>query len=148
MKKPKKEKIRVEIVSEQGIVKGNFLIEGNRVIMQKESNDRGSIGWNPSFSKEAFLSYYVGFRPFRSLRRKLMIMQDAESFIEFSKEKVNIPTWDKEALENASKAHVLKIAGATTQKVEIPLVIYLILGAILFVGAYSLYLLMQVFGIV
>lgn len=126
-------KIRVDIIGENGITSTKkHKIKGNKVILRKGRRGKGGIGWKPSFTKDSLLPYKTGLWPFKFLRQKLMVKQDASECVNFyGKEGVEVPEWSREELAKASTATVIKNAGVSTQKLLVPTFVYLLLGAIL-----------------
>lgn len=64
----------------------------------------------------------------------------AKEAINFKTENIIPSIWDAEAEQNLFQAQVIKAAGATSSKLQIPIGLYLILGIILVVGVIGLLL--------
>ena len=126
----------VEIVGEYGIKKRKkFVVEGNKVVIEAPKvRGRGHSGWMPEFNKDCFLFYYVGFFPFKRLKRKLMVMEGANKCIEFKGKDVQVPIYDREASKRHIKANVLQKAGESVQKVSVPIFVYLLLFITVMLG--------------
>ena len=131
---PKLGKEIVEIIGENGIKKRKkYPIEQNKVVIDKQKTKHA--GWMPEFSKHSFLYYFSGVFPFKRLKRKLMVMEGANKCIEFrGKEDVEVPVYNKEVVKKLFEAEVIKHAGATTQKIGIPIFVYLLLFLMLMLG--------------
>lgn len=123
-----KHKERVIIISGNTVIKKKkCVVEGNRVIIEKGQRGKGNIGWKPIFEHSNFKYYRkLGF-----LKRKLEIKVDALKFIDFGKESVDVPTCDRKTVEEYANANVIKKSGLSTQKIEVPLLFYLLVGAVL-----------------
>ena len=65
------------------------------------------------------------------LKRKLEIKVDAQAFIPFGSEEVNVPSCTRKDIENYANANVINKSGMSTQKIEVPFILYLIIGAVL-----------------
>lgn len=122
-----KQKVLVEIIGEEGIKsRKKYPIEGDKVIIKKGKTGRGHAAYAPTFDRNCFVYYKAGL--FRTLQRKLILMEDAEKCVSFKdKDNVDLPSWDRPSLEHASEATVLKAAGASMQKIQIPVVLYILL---------------------
>ena len=126
-----KHKEKVIIISGNTVIKKkNCIIEGNKVIIEKGSRGKGNIGWKPEVKPSNFKYYRkLGF-----LKRKLEIKVDALEFIDFGVSPVDIPTCDRKTVEEYSNANVIKKSGMSTQKIEVPILLYLMVGAVLILG--------------
>ena len=124
----------VEIIGENGIKKRKkYPIEQNKVVIDKQKTKH--TGWMPEFTKHSFLYYFSGVFPFKRLKRKLMVMEGADKCIEFrGKDDVEVPVYNKEVVKKLFEAEVIKHAGATTQKVGVPIFVYLLLFLALILG--------------
>lgn len=101
------------------------VIEGNFLEIKKGGKGRGNISYRPSFNPSTSFIYYKG--KLGGLKRKLMLVSGAKKCIEFTKN-VKVPSVDPETMSEYFKAHVVKSAGATTQKVDVPLILYILIG--------------------
>ena len=128
---PKFSKEIVEIIGENGIKKRKkYPIEQNKVVIDKQKTKHA--GWMPEFTKHSFLYYFSGVFPFKRLKRKLMVMEGANKCIEFrGKDDVEVPIYNKEVVKKLFEVEVIKHAGATTQKVTIPIFVYLLMFLVL-----------------
>ena len=127
----------VEIIGENGIkICKKYPIKENKVLIEPPKvRGRGHSGWTPEFSKDAFLYYVGGNFLFKKLKRKLMVKDGASKCIEFyGKDAEKIPFYDRETAKKLFEAEVIKHAGATTQKIGIPLFVYLLLFLLLMIG--------------
>jgi len=124
-------KILVEIYSPDGylIKKGKFPIVGNgtAVEIRPPGKGPGQPAYRPKFDKDCKLTYMGGIWPFKSLKQKLMLIDGANHCIRFRKKGVDPAVWDREAEEELFKASVIKAAGATVQKMQIPATLYVFL---------------------
>ena len=124
----------VEIIGDSGIKKRKkYPIEQNKVVIDKQKTKHA--GWMPEFTKHSFLYYFSGVFPFKRLKRKLMVMEGADKCIEFrGKDDVEVPVYNKEVVKKLFEVEVIKHAGATTQKVTVPIFVYLLLFLVLMLG--------------
>ena len=135
LKKLGKNKELVEIIGENGIKKRKkYPVKENKVSIEPPKvRGRGHSGWMPEFSKGCFLYFRAGI--FGKLKRKLMVMEGASKCIEFKgKDDVVIPVYDRGASKRFFEAEVIKSAGASTQKVTVPIFVYLLLFMALMLG--------------
>lgn len=118
------EKIRVDIIGSEGIKSSKkYPIVGNSVEIEKKTGKRPS--YRPKFSKDCILPYFTGKWIFKKINFKLMLKEGANECINYySGDKVNVPTCDRKAIKDYFDAHVVKHAGATTQKIQIPMLLY------------------------
>jgi len=134
---PRNPKEIVEIIGEYGIKKRKkYPVKENKVLIEPPKvKARGHSGWMPDFDKDCFLHYNVGIFPFKRLKRKLMVMDGASKCINFyGKDAVEIPFYDRETARKLFNAEVIKHAGATTQKVTVPIFVYILLFMALMLG--------------
>jgi len=91
----------------------------------------GGAPYKAKFDRDCIIVYWKGFGPFKKLCQKLILIEGAEECIRFrfmGKEyELNMPVFDRDAAENFFKAAVIKAAGATVQKITIPISVYIIL---------------------
>jgi hypothetical protein len=132
------EKIRVEIITEQGLKRRKVPIKGTTVEIEKPS--KGNVGYYPRFNREGILMYSTGKWIFKRHHKKLMLLYGASECIKFTKDSVDMATWDKKTEENLFKANVIKSAGETTQKVMIPIFVYLLFMAIIILQIFNMLL--------
>jgi len=120
-------KLLVEIIGAQGIKqRKKFKVDQDSVILRK-GRGRGITDWKPKFTRDNLLDYTVGVWPFKRLKRKLMIREGASSFMDFSSNGTDhLPDLTLKDIENLADAKVIKNAGKTTQKVTVPLSLYVI----------------------
>jgi hypothetical protein len=135
-----KQKMRVDIKTEKGLIIKKCEIEDNSVIIEKGSRGRGKASYKANYDSSCVLDYWVGIRPFKRLKQKLMLMDGADSCISFKKDDVNLPVFDRSTSNRHIVANVIKNAGATTQKLNVPLSLYLIVGAVAVIGIINLLL--------
>ena len=128
----RKPKILVEIIGPNGIKsRKKYPIDGNSVVIRPAKRGRGPPAHKATFTKDCIVPYNKGIWPFRRLKQKLLLMEDADECIDFySFTKVNVPTFDRRTSEKLFQANVIKSAGSTTTKVQVPLSLYLFMGII------------------
>jgi len=127
----------VQIIVENDIRKSKkYPVKENKVLIEPpKTRGRGHSGWMPEFTKDCFLYFVAGRFPFKKLQRKLMVVSGASKCIEFKgKEGVEVPIFDREASKKFFEANVIKSAGETTQKISIPIFVYLLLFLVLMLG--------------
>ena len=126
----RKHKEKVIIISGNTVIKKKkCVLEGNTVIIEKGKKGAGNVGWKVNAKPEDYKYYRnrLGF-----LKRKLEIKVDAKKFIPFGTmtDKDKIPTCTRKDVMEYGNATILKRAGMSTQKIEVPLPFYLIVGAV------------------
>jgi len=106
-------------------------MEGNEIIIKAAKRGRGGAAYKAKFDKNCLLPYYTGFWPFRQLKQKLMLIEGADECLSFhfteEGAQVDTPTWGRNSLEKASEASVIKAAGASTQKITVPIIFYVLM---------------------
>jgi len=126
-----KPKIKVDIINEAGLKTKKYPIEGNQIVIKAAKRGRGGAAYKAKFDKNCLLPYYVGFWPFKRLKQKLMLIEGADKCLSFhfteEGTQVDTPTWGRIALEEASEASVIKAAGASTQKITVPIIFYILI---------------------
>ena len=125
-------KILVEIIDETGIKqKKKFPIESNKIVIRKGKKGPGNIAYKPSFDRDCLLNYQKGFGPFKKLKQKLLLVEGADKCISFKfhkdTAKVDMPVWSRQSEQNLFRASVIKAAGATVQRLQIPVFVYILL---------------------
>ena len=136
-KRQKGEQEFVQIIVENDIRTGKkYPIKGNKVLIEKpKTKGRGHSGWMPEYTRDCFLYYVAGHFPFKKLKRKLMVVFGASKCIEFKGKKgVEVPVYDRETAKKLFEAEVIQHAGASTQKVTVPIFVYLLLFICLMLG--------------
>lgn len=114
-------KITVEILGEAGIkTSKKFPIEGNTVVIRQPRKGPGGTAYKPTFDRTCLIPYSKGIWPFKRINFKLMLKDGAKECISFFKEPLDIPMWDRKTEEDLFKANVIKAAGATVQKLQVP----------------------------
>jgi len=64
-----------------------------------------------------------------------MVKDGASKCIDFyGKDDVEIPFYDRKAVKKLFETEVIKHAGATTQKVTVPIFVYLLIGISIMIG--------------
>ena len=126
-----KPKIKVDVINEAGLKTRKYPIEGNTIIIRAGKRGRGGAAYKAKYDKNCLLPYYTGFWPFKRLKQKLMLIEGADECVSFhfmeDGVQVDKPTWNRDALERADEASVIKAAGATFQKLKIPVLLYIAL---------------------
>jgi hypothetical protein len=102
-----------------------YPIDGDRVIIKKGAKGFGGKEWAPRFTPGCITFKEVGLPHRKHLVQMLMVKYGVDDCIDFSKNPVEIPTWDKHQLDKASEAHVLKLAGNVEVKAQVPIVFYI-----------------------
>lgn len=127
-----KPKILVEIIGPNGIKsRKKYPIEGDTVVIRQAKRGRGPPAYKASFNKDCIVPYWKGIWPFKRLKQKLILMEGAHECISFyDVYGVFVPSYDIEESEKLFQANVIKSAGSTTTKVQVPLSLYLFLGVI------------------
>lgn len=124
----RKHKERVIIISGNTVTqKKKCILEGNDVIIEKGKRGK-QIGWKVPV-KSTDYKYYRNI--FGMLKRKLEIKVDATQFIPFGSESVDVISCTRKDIERYADANVINKAGISTQKIEVPFILYLIIGAVL-----------------
>jgi len=126
------DKFLVEIIGPNGIKSRKvYEVEGNSVVIRKSKRGRGPPAYKPTFNKDCVIPYWKGFGPFKKLKQKLVLMEGSDHCVAFYDDYgVYVPTFDRGASEKLFQANVIKSAGSTTTKVQVPLSLYLFLGVI------------------
>jgi len=124
-----KPKILVEIIGEEGIkLKKKYPIEGNTIVIQPRKTR--NPGYYPKFGRNCLLSYFVGFGPFKRLKQKLLLIEGANECVSFNftgkTAEVDMPIWDRETEQKLFEASVIKAAGASVQRIKIPIFLYIL----------------------
>jgi len=122
-------KLLVEIITDSGLIRKKCKVEENKVIIEKPSKGRGKVGWTPTFSKDCLVPYFVGIWPLKRLKFKLIVKEKAEVCVNFfsKKEDVDVPEITPKTVEELGKSSILKTAGKSTQKVTVPLSLYVVI---------------------
>jgi len=137
LKRQKGEQEFVQIIVENDIRKEKkYPVKGNKVLIEPpKKKARGHSGWMPEYTKDCFLYYVAGHFPFKKLKRKLMVVFGASKCIEFKgKDDVKIPVYDRETAKRLFEAEVIQHAGASIQKIAIPVFVYLLLFMLVMLG--------------
>lgn len=126
-----KPKIKVDVINERGLKTKKYPIEGNNIIIRAAKRGRGGAAYKAEFDKNCLLPYHVGFWPFKRLKQKLVLIEGATKCVSFhfteKGTQVDTPTWDRHSEEELFKASVIKAAGASTQKVTVPTIFYVLM---------------------
>lgn len=136
----KREKITVEI-QENGLIikKKDYPIKANKIIIRPDSKRDNKPEYAPTFTRDSVLSYkYKPLYPFPpSLWAKKVILINGASkcvdWITENKEEekrisVLLNQWDRESLEEVFDKGVIKNAGNINNKLDIPIMFYILLG--------------------
>ena len=140
-------KLLVEIVTPAGLIRKKCKIEENKVIIEKASKGRGKVGWQPSFDKNCLVPYFVGLWPFKRMKFKLVVKEGMGRCIDFFsvKKSVEVPSLTRKEVEKLGQARILKTAGATTQKVNVPLALYVLVLISCLISAGTLFYIFERF---
>jgi len=132
------QKVLVEVLGANGVRKRKkYPVEGDSIIIRKAKGRR--TGYSVKFDKDCRLFDYVGIWPFKRLREVYTVKQDASECVNYyNKEGVETPTMDRKSSEKLFQVNVIKSAGETANKITIPTVLWLMLGAIIFLNVLSL----------
>lgn len=122
------EKLLTEIIGPKGIKKKKCKIDGKKLIIK--SGIGRSQAWKPTFNRNCILKH----KGFLRTTEKVMVFEDAPKCIEFVEKKTKQPTFDKKTSEKLFEAEVLRKAGMVTTKMQVPIFVYLLLGALLILG--------------
>lgn len=123
--------ILVDIIGENGVKSSKkYPIEENSVVIREAKRGRGPAAYKPTFDKDCLIYYTVGFWKFKRLKVKLMLMESANSCVKFVGKRVDRPIWGRVTSEKLFEANVIKSAGASTQKLQIPMMLYVFLFVI------------------
>lgn len=125
-------KILVEIYDKTGLKqRKKFPIEGNSVLIRAGRRGPGGLAQAPTFDEDCVVYFYSGWWPFKQLKRKLLWKEGAERFINFRAEPegFEMPQWDRRSEEEFFKASVIKAAGATVSKLQVPALLYVLIFA-------------------
>lgn len=129
-------KILVEVLGATGIKsRKKYPIENNMVVLRKK--EKRLPAYKAKFSKDSIIFYNVGFWIFKRLKQKLMIIEGASECVSFKNSKVTVPVWDRKSSEDLFKANVIKSSGQTTQRVQIPAMLYVVLAGIIFLQVFT-----------
>jgi hypothetical protein len=133
------QKILVEVLDNSGIKqKKKCVVEGTKVIVRKKSG-KGK-NYKPAYKAgfdESCLLYYRGMWPFRFLKRKLQLIDGHNHCIKFDYKKKTVDFSRFDATQ-FFKGEVLDKSGNVKMKVEVPFVLYMILGIILVMNIVSI----------
>lgn len=129
MFKPKTPKLLVEIIHEtRRITKKKCSIDGKTVLIEPKRGRR-KTGWCPSYESDGIFEEQYGWGPFKRWRKKLLVRENAEECASLSKKgKLDIPSWDKEAIRRFISAEIASRLGDVKIKHELPLVFWVIAG--------------------
>ena len=123
-----KAKILVEVYDHTGLVKKKkYPINGHKIIFKKGRVGKGGAEQSATFTPEDVIPYRKGI--LKRLNLKLIYNSIAKKFIN-PRAKVPVDcvlTWDQ--IARFFQANVVKAAGSVTAKTEIPLFLWVLLGA-------------------
>lgn len=105
------------------------IIEGNKLEIKKGKKGRGKVGYSPSFNPQTSFLYYRS--KFGFLKRKLVLTSGAVKCWEFKDQQIleELPT--REGIKSYFEAKLLTHAGQSVQKVQVPILLYLLVGGVL-----------------
>ena len=119
-------KILVDIIQHSGIRKRKKCrVEGDTVIIEKASRGRGNAGWKPTYSG-ACITYKKRF--LRGLAPMLEVKEDATHCLPVMQQNPDdVPSCTRKAVGKFFEANVIKAAGATATKLDVPLVLWMVM---------------------
>lgn len=137
-------KIKVEIVYKNGESRiKKCKIVGNTVVIEPKKRGRGGSGWQPTFDIGSIIERKGRKLIFKVREKRLMVMESSDKCVSFdaSQDKAKIPLWNRETEQKLFEANVIKAAGASTQKIKIPMAIYILIVLTFGIGFINLLLL-------
>lgn len=138
------DKILVEIRNESGMIsRHKYKIEENKVVIEAGRKKGKGSGYKPSFENDSIIYYTSGRWPLKRLHRKLFLMEGAKKCLSFKDNKVQKAVWDRKTEKELFKAEVIKSAGATTQKVQVPISLYIVVLAGIMISVLNLIMAMR-----
>jgi hypothetical protein len=122
-------RILTEIYGPQGMRKRKLRVEGNQVIVRSSKKGRGLPDYRASFDESSIILYKKGIWPFKLLRQKVMLIDGADKCISLHygfdaqgspQARLDLPLYDRSAMERLAEATVIKNAGNVSAKMQIP----------------------------
>jgi len=125
----RKPKILVEIYTPNGFLlsKKKYPFCEDYVEIRQPRRGAGGTPYRPKYGKDCIISYVSGLPGFRQVKQKLMLIQGAERCMSFSKDGLEPALWNRQTEEEFFKASVIKAAGTTTQKIQVPTLFYVVI---------------------
>lgn len=123
-------KIKVEIVYKNGESRiKKCKIVGNTVVIEAKKRGRGGSGWSPTFDIGSIIERKTRKLIFKVTEKRLMVTEGSDKCVNFApnQDKTKIPLWNRETEQKLFEANVIKAAGASTQKITIPIAIYILI---------------------
>ncbi|MDH7607704.1 MAG: hypothetical protein QHH12_08145 [Candidatus Bathyarchaeota archaeon] len=121
----RKQKILVEIYDKTGLKKVKKCpIESDHVIIRSPRRGPGGSAYKARFNEDCIIYYTAGLWPFKRLKRKLLLKDGATECINLHADPIELPTWDRATEEKLFEANVIKAAGATVHRIQIPALLY------------------------
>jgi len=124
------QKETVEIIAGNGVrTRKKYAVKGNSVIIRERNKKTHSSRYAPTFDETCFVYFTKGIRPFKRLKRKLMLLDGKDECISF-KDPVELGRYD---VEEHFKYEVYNKASTLKTNIEVPfmLQIVLIVGIVL-----------------
>lgn len=122
------EKIRVEVLSQKGMKARKCVVESDRIIIKKGKGVKGDPSITAKFEKDCIIPYRAGMWPFKTWKQKLVWIEGHDRCVMFYGKKTDLGVND---IKGFFEAGAIKNAGSTLQKLQIPMALYLIIGAVL-----------------
>lgn len=121
-------KEKVEIISGNTRIKHKKykVIDGCKLELKKANKGRGNVGVYAKFDNTCFY-YYRSF--FGGLKRKLFLVEGSSECVSFGEGmELKLPT--REDIKRMFESEVVQKAGRVNNKVEVPIILYLLIGAV------------------
>lgn len=94
-------------------------IEGNEV--EIEPRRTRNPGWYAKYNPNKSIVYRKGWWIFKRNHLKYEIQEGADEFTDKSKDPIDTPVWDRRMEKETADAYILKHAGTSMQKIQIPM---------------------------
>ena len=142
-KSRKKETVEIIYENTRKHIKKYKVVNGNTIELEPAKKGRGNLGKYAHFSPTK--SYYYYSTKLGSLKRKLFLFDGASKCIEFNNKELDLNAPSEPEVSNLFDAKVYEKSGQVGSKVEVPIILYLMLGAVLII---NVFMLMQFMGLV
>jgi len=120
-----------EVITEYGSYKKKYPIVDNSLEIRPPRTGPGGTAYRVEFDRNCIIPFETGIWPFKSKKEKVMFAMGASKCINFGKGAIQVAMWDKTSEEELFKANVIKAAGATTTKTQIPMLLYLLIATVI-----------------
>jgi hypothetical protein len=111
------------------VKKKKYPYEANEIILKPYKKGPKSAGYAAEFDPKAVITYHKGLWPFRSIGKRVMLMESAGKCISYENGHTNeadIPIWSRQYEEKLFDANVLKAAGTVNSKTQTSTMLYII----------------------